>query len=893
MEDIYLTELIDQDTLQKFQDGFSRLTGMAAQTTDKYGNPITEGSNFTHFCMDLVRKTPEGYRLCCECDRKGAYLSHDKGKACYYYCHSGLIDFSAPIIADGEVVGSFIGGQVLIKKPDEAYFRRKAEELGLDPEECVEAIRKIPVVDVTRIERCAEYLGSVATVMSKLAMQQHNAINLSHKLESAARLKSDFLANMSHEIRTPMNAVIGMAEMALREDIPDSAREYIMQIKASGRSLLAIINDILDFSKIESGKMEITPVEYEIMSIINDVTNIVITRIGDKDIELIVDADPNLPNVLYGDDIRIKQMVTNLANNAVKFTKKGAVTLGVGFEPLDEEYIWLDISVKDTGIGIKEEDISKIFESFQQVDSKRNRNIEGTGLGLAITQQLAYLMDGGLDVTSEYGKGSNFHFRIPQKVVERKKVAEVKNKDDIFAIGLFDNPYIQESWEDCMKHMGIQYCITFSPEGFMHYKDQGGNYFFVQYSRITREIRQFAQEENITCIAIIDPFLKVEDTPDIIWMKKPVYCLNLAAVFNNEDLLSIHGEDGNDDVKFQAPDAEILIVDDNSINLTVAEGLLRPLDMKIDTASSGKQAIEMVMEKDYDLIFMDHMMPEMDGLETTRYIRELGGKYEKVPILALTANALSGAKEKFISNGMNDFVPKPIEIKNIIGKLRAWLPEEKIRLFTKEEQLRSRKEIREPELVIEGLNTKTGLAYAGSKELYEKVLRDYYIVIDKKADLIAEYERENNIEAYTVEVHALKSASRLIGAEKLAKLAELLEFAGHEGNEALIHERTEELLEKYLSYREILKEFDVQEEAQDGEKEEISPEEFEGICEELLEAADMLDLDVMEELMDRLRSYAYGEEEKEYLEQAGEAVQNIDADTLIEVLAAWKEKRDS
>lgn len=893
MKEIYLTDLIDKNTLQVLQDGFSKMTGMAALTTDKEGKPVTEPSNFTDFCMNKVRKSKLGSQRCRECDRRGANISHQNGKPRAYYCHSGLIDFAAPIVADGEIVGSIIGGQVLPAKPEERYFREKAKELEIEPDTLIDSLRDVKIMDIHQINKAAEYLGTVASVMSKLAVRQHDAIALSIELEHAAHLKADFLANMSHEIRTPMNAVIGMAEMALREDIPDTAREYIMQIKSSGKTLLAIINDILDFSKIESGKMELNETEYEIMSIINDIAGIIETRIGEKEIELIVNADPNLPYKLYGDDIRIKQMITNLANNAVKFTRKGAVTLEMTFEPLDDKNIWLDVSVRDTGIGIKEEDLGKLFVSFQQVDSKRNRNIEGTGLGLVITQQLACLMNGGVDVQSVYGKGSLFHFRIPQRIVDPRNAAEVRGKADIFAVGMFRNDYLARSWKFCLELYGIRYELISTQEELEAFKSEGVNYFFAEFECLTPELREFAaREKGITCVAVIAPFFKVEDRENFVWLKKPIYCLNLAAVFNRENILDLRIGDGSDEISFEAPEAKVLIVDDNTINLTVAEGLLKPLDMQIDTASSGKMAIKMAQEKEYDLIFMDHMMPEMDGVEAAHFLRQLGGIYESIPIIALTANAVGGAKEMFLSEGMNDFVPKPIEVRTIVAKLKQWLPPEKIHILTKKEQEEQQEDSGGKQLVLEGIDVAQGMSYAGTPELYEKVLRDYYAVIEKKAALIEEYGKKEMVPEYTIEVHALKSASRLIGAEELAKQAEALEAAGHEGNLEMIHEKTGEMLSMYLKFLDVLEDYAPEEETGGEGKVSISKEEFADIYEQMLEAADMLDLDLMEEMVDLLRQYLFEEKEREYFLQAAEAVQNIDTETLVQVMEEWRELRE-
>ena len=267
----------------------------------------------------------------------------------------------------------------------------------------------LKVVDQYTVDNAAKFLRMTADMLSEMAHNKYLVYEANIALEKSGNMKSDFLANMSHEIRTPMNAVIGMAEMALREELPPTAREYIYQIKAAGKSLLTIINDILDFSKIESGRMDINEVDYEPMSIVYDVANIVMTRLKGKDVELVIDIIPDLPSGLRGDNIRIKQVLLNLANNAAKFTSQGKIGMKMGFTQINPDEIELYVSVEDTGIGIKKEDIEKLFQSFQQVDSKRNRNIEGTGLGLAISKRLLTLMDGDIWVESEYEKGSRFY----------------------------------------------------------------------------------------------------------------------------------------------------------------------------------------------------------------------------------------------------------------------------------------------------------------------------------------------------------------------------------------------------------------------------------------------------------------------------------------------------
>lgn len=330
-EKLKLTDIFSIDLLQELQDSFFLSNGISVGISDQNGVAITKHCSCNPFCSEYTKKTAEGLKRCQECDKQGAAMAAKKGEPILYNCYAGMLEFAVPIVVDGHTLGAFHGGQVTDCALDEKVIRELAADLGLDEEEYLEAARKTPIVDRKYMENSAAFLHTVGNIISHIAYKKYNIQLASSEIAQEAKMKSDFLANMSHEIRTPMNAVIGMAEMALREEMTPTARDYINQIKTAGNSLLTIINDILDFSKINAGKMDINMAEYEPLSIINDVTNIIMTRIGDKNLTLIIDYDPNIPTQLMGDSIRIKQVIMNLANNAVKFTKKGYVKVHFGY----------------------------------------------------------------------------------------------------------------------------------------------------------------------------------------------------------------------------------------------------------------------------------------------------------------------------------------------------------------------------------------------------------------------------------------------------------------------------------------------------------------------------------------------------------------------------------
>jgi signal transduction histidine kinase/CheY-like chemotaxis protein/HPt (histidine-containing phosphotransfer) domain-containing protein len=877
--------------LQRIQDAFAKMTGISAIITDAEGTPVTVGTNFTDFCAKYTRNSPLGCIRCQQCDKHGAELALKVGSSVTYYCHAGLMDFAAPIMAGDKMVGCFVGGQVLTSPPDITKIMQVAAEIDVDLINYLQSVMSVPRIEKSKLDDAAFFLYTLTDALSSIAYHKYVMKEANIEIEKAANMKSDFLANMSHELRTPMNAVIGMAEMAQREDLTPTARSYINQIKTSGKSLLTIINDILDFSKIESGKMDIVEVEYEPMAMINDVSAIIATRINNDDVEFVLDINPNIPKVLYGDNIRLKQVVINLANNAAKFTKNGQVLLKFDFEADANNFIKLMFSVKDTGIGIKQTDMEKIFQSFQQVDSKRNRNIEGTGLGLAISKQLLALMGGDIQVESIYGEGSTFSFVVPQKIVDSTPSVSITETPVPQAVGYLKNEYAHAQLKRDMNRLGINFVDLKDVNIVSFLKDRKlsikGSYFFISYADFNDSMQHFIEKNpDITAVVVIPIDASPEYNLDnVIVARKPLSSAQIAAIYNHETLYQGEEHSSDEYYDFTAETAKVLIVDDNSINLTVAEGLLEPLNMQIDTALSGNEAIKKISHNTYDLILMDHMMPELDGIETTHIIRRFHPEYEHVPIIALTANAMGDAQQMFIKEGLNDFIAKPIEVRMLVTVIHKWLPKAKIKKRTVSIKNTNDNKTILPD--IPELDIKGAVKLVGSEKLFMTILADYYRAIPKKLELIKQYKDNEDWHNYTVEVHALKSASRQIGAGKLSEMAAALEAAGNANDIDTIMADTDAALELYSHYKDLLAPV-FPDKKDTGDKPPVPKTVLLGAFDEMMQAINDLDMDQMEAVIAKLDNYHYEGENEDLYKKLSEAVGEMDPDACEDVIHTWK-----
>ncbi len=625
--------------------------------------------------------------------------------------------------------------------------------------------------------------------------------NARSEADAANRSKSLFLAKMSHEIRTPINAIIGMNEMILREEDRQDIIDYGMDVKRSAYSLLSTINDILDLSKIESGKMELVFAEYDVCTLLYDIVNMISMKAKDKELEIKLSLDEKLPSKLYGDDVRLRQILINLLNNAVKYTETGSVTLSVSGE-IQDSNVNLYFEVKDTGIGIKKEDLNKLFVEFERIEEKRNRNIEGTGLGMSITTQLLTMMGSQLQVDSVYGEGSKFYFHLLQNIVDKEPIGDIEKR---------------------MHEQVVEY---------------------------------------------------------------------------------------NYEVSFVAPEAKILVVDDNQVNRKVFFNLLKELQMEIHEAAGGLACLDMVTKQPYDIIFLDHMMPDLDGVETIKKMQVLDNNLcKETPVIALTANALSGAKEMYLDIGFSDYLSKPFQPEKLEEMILEYLPKEKVvavdtsALPKKRDKIVNFADQGFPD--VEGIDWKYAAIVQPNAELLLDVILMFISLLKSDAQVLKQNynillemlatnpsDSEDVLEAwrqYRVKVHAMKTSAAMIGAVSLSSFARLLEDFSKKLIIEPIKALTDIFLEEWLSYEERLSVFKVNERNMENEKK-FSASAILELLGSLDGAMEDMDIDTADEIIKQIQCYEMPDNLKELIEQLASAVINLDIQMEHEIVKKLREE---
>ncbi len=584
------------------------------------------------------------------------------------------------------------------------------------------------------------FAGFVVKWLLRLIDDQTEAANSSNKA------KSTFLANMSHEVRTPINAILGMDEMIIRESNDEQIVEYATNIKQAGKSLLAQVNGILDYSKLEEGKMEIFDVEYDLAGLVNGLVSSTSARAKSKGLNFIVNVDENLPMTLHGDDVRISQIIANLLTNAIKYTDAGEINFSMTELNRFDNSVEIEVKVKDTGIGIREEDLENLAVSFKRIDEEHNRNIEGTGLGIPIVIQLLHLMGSDLQVDSKYTVGSVFSFVLRQGIVSDEPVGDYKKR-------------IKRSYKRRNKY-------TFP----------------------------------------------------------------------------------------SMPQAEVLVVDDYEMNLMVAKNLMKVYDFIPDLVESGREAITRVEEKEYDIIFMDHMMPDLDGIETMDIIHKNGYITDRTKVIALTANAIAGAKEYYISKGFDDYLTKPIDAEALEDMLMKYIPKKKIL----------------KKAISDVKNNKT---LTSNDDERKALIKIFVSTIDESAKKLDEFKSDRDIKNYTIKVHGLKSTARLIGEMSISKKAEALEKAGNAGDWDYINAHHDELIDEYLSIRNAY-------EGETKEKKPFDKSDLKDALYSIIEMANVCDFTSTEMVLNTLDEYDIPEDIKVKINEIRGMLQQMDYEAV-------------
>lgn len=674
--------------------------------------------------------------------------------------------------------------------------------------------------------------------------EENDVVVLEKQVKVEKKVKDDFMANTSHELRTPVNTISGMCEILLQKNLPDDIHAGVLDVQMTGVELQNIVTDIMDYAALESGTMELSPRAYNITSTLNDVMNMTVFENREKHLEIIYDCDPNIPCLLEGDEQQLRRILNNLISNAIKFTSEGGLLVRVTYRP--EEYgINLIVSVKDTGVGLSLEECERILRDFYQTDSDRNRRSSGVGLGLTISSALIRKMGGFLTIKSQPGEGSEFTFSIPQKVLNDQPCISLKKPGAIKLIWFYNPqsniPTMRDAFVDHIKHFSDYFGIVSqratSLEECKRRVSRGKTTHLIIGQTEYNQDKEYFDElsETKTIILVADRSQPPKTGPRIHVLYKPYNAMMLAEIFNGSETAQLTQK--KKQRRFVAPKAKILVVDDNLMNLKVVEGLMRKYKIKIVAATSGEEALNLIDSRDYDFVFMDHMMPGMDGVECFHHIRDKQGAYFKqVPIIALTANAIAGSREMFLGEGFNEFIAKPIDTALLNDILHRFIPIEK--QFDEEdlaevtnpapkEDKRSRKSTskkpekkdekagkseeskkaekpapvvkkgRDPFDALPDIDKETAIMYCGSTEDFLELAEVYCASGKTYSEKLEEALESADMKNYALVSHTVKSTSKTLGAADLSETALVQEMAAKDGDEEAVRANHQEFIDKY------------------------------------------------------------------------------------------------
>lgn len=747
------------------------------------------------------------------------------------------------------------------------------------------------------------------TVVERRVRERKSTEEMIARLEEINRRTEDFLANVSHELRTPINAVTGISSVMLKNETDSEKKKDLFTIQMAGQRLFGQIEDILDYTEIDNEKVSVSEEAYMISSIVNDVISENQMQEREYMPELIFDLDAAMPASLLGDGKKIKKILKHLVNNAVKFTKKGGVYVRI--HALVKDYgVNLCMTVSDTGEGISEEELEKITEGFYQTDGGRNRRAGGLGLGLPIVAGMVSYMEGFMQIKSEEGRGTVVSVSIPQRIADQKPLVTLKNRERLclacyLNVEKYETPEVRDYYNETITHMveGMDVSIhrVFHTDEL---KALTGicqiTHLFIGSDEYEENSALFEElADRMTVIVIADQHFVPLSGMRAKLLRKPFYCLPIANMLNAE---TVQAEFSFEEKRMLCPDVSVLVVDDEPMNLMVAEGIFREYEMQVKTVPSGLAALELCGKEDFDLIFLDHMMPEMDGVETLKRLRKLLADSERSAIIiAFTANAVSGAREMFFEEGFDEFVSKPIEMVELERILRNVLPKSAIRYADKEherERKRDRQDNKQPEAMQEqpvsdrskqektdllekaGIHTKTGLQYClDNTEFYEELLLKFASDADGKQEDIDRFFGQKDWENYGIMVHALKSTARMIGADDLSDQAKGLEDAAKSRDVEYIESHHENLLVKYKETAQLIRDIFSEEEKSGEQKgyQEISGLEFRRRLKEIEDSLNTFEADKAKTLIEKLGGFVYcGNPVAELLEETERDVDDFE-----------------